>query len=571
MGLMPRLRKRFGGLYAERNVNLNATHNHNSCGGTAWDFAYSIAAFGFKKNSYEAEVDGLFRAIVAAHDNLAPGTVSIGRGELHNASRNRSRGAFDLNPKADRAHFPNAIDPQVTVLRLRQGGNDIGAITWFPTHGTSLTDANRLISADNKGYASYLWEQDQPGVIASFPQTNAGDMTPNLNLIKMRPSGPTDDHTRNCEIIGRRQYDAGRAAYSRSTPMGRGGVDAVIRYVDMSAVRVSGDFTPDGRPAATTPAMFGASAAATSTEDNTRSQLAFLQEGAKNPLVHRFGATSEPSIAPWIRDMQSPKLILVPLGLLPPSPWVPHVVPLQIMRIGQLVLVAVPAEMTIVAGLRLRKVVADAMRVAVDDVLIQGYSNAYTQYVTTPEEYDAQQYEGGETMYGRYTLPAYLQEFDALGSALRSGRDLGRGPAPLDKSGFQPDLLPPVPSDRPVAGHRFGDVLTPPRAAYRTGRTVTVRFVGAHPNNDFHTGGTYLDVQRADGPEWVTVADDNDWSTTLRWARPGGSTDTSVITVEWTIPDDAAGRYRIRYHGDWRAASGKLTPFTGTTRTFVVR
>ncbi|WP_333716560.1 neutral/alkaline ceramidase [Gordonia sp. (in: high G+C Gram-positive bacteria)] len=571
MGLMPRLRKRFGGLYAERNVNLNATHNHNSCGGTAWDFAYSIAAFGFKKNSYEAEVDGLFRAIVAAHDNLAPGTVSIGRGELHNASRNRSRGAFDLNPKADRAHFPNAIDPQVTVLRLRQGGNDIGAITWFPTHGTSLTDANRLISADNKGYASYLWEQDQPGVIASFPQTNAGDMTPNLNLIKMRPSGPTDDHTRNCEIIGRRQYDAGRAAFSRSTPMGRGGVDAVIRYVDMSAVRVSGDFTPDGRPAATTPAMFGASAAATSTEDNTRSQLAFLQEGAKNPLVHRFGATSEPSIAPWIRDMQSPKLILVPLGLLPPSPWVPHVVPLQIMRIGQLVLVAVPAEMTIVAGLRLRKVVADAMRVAVDDVLIQGYSNAYTQYVTTPEEYDAQQYEGGETMYGRYTLPAYLQEFDALGSALRSGRDLGRGPAPLDKSGFQPDLLPPVPSDRPVAGHRFGDVLTPPRAAYRTGRTVTVRFVGAHPNNDFHTGGTYLDVQRADGPEWVTVADDNDWSTTLRWARPGGSTDTSVITVEWTIPDDAAGRYRIRYHGDWRAASGKLTPFTGTTRTFVVR
>lgn len=345
----------------------------------------------------------------------------------------------------------------------------------------------------------------------------------------------------------------------------------MIRYVDMSAVRVSGDFTPDGRPAATTPAMFGASAAATSTEDNTRSQLAFLQEGAKNPLVHRFGATSEPSIAPWIRDMQSPKLILVPLGLLPPSPWVPHVVPLQIMRIGQLVLVAVPAEMTIVAGLRLRKVVADAMRVAVDDVLIQGYSNAYTQYVTTPEEYDAQQYEGGETMYGRYTLPAYLQEFDALGSALRSGRDLGRGPAPLDKSGFQPDLLPPVPSDRPVAGHRFGDVLTPPRAAYRTGRTVTVRFVGAHPNNDFHTGGTYLDVQRADGPEWVTVADDNDWSTTLRWARPGGSTDTSVITVEWTIPDDAAGRYRIRYHGDWRAASGKLTPFTGTTRTFVVR
>lgn len=80
-------------------------------------------------------------------------------------------------------------------------------------------------------------------MVASFPQTNAGDMTPNLNLIKMHPSGPTDDHTRNCEIIGRR-YDAGRGAFSRATPMSRGGVDAVIRYVDMSKVRVSGDFTP---------------------------------------------------------------------------------------------------------------------------------------------------------------------------------------------------------------------------------------------------------------------------------------------------------------------------------------
>src|SRR5690606_30673918 len=60
MGVMAKLRKRFGSLYTEENVNLNAQHSHASCGGTAWDFAYSLAAFGFKKNSYDAEVDGLY-------------------------------------------------------------------------------------------------------------------------------------------------------------------------------------------------------------------------------------------------------------------------------------------------------------------------------------------------------------------------------------------------------------------------------------------------------------------------------------------------------------------------------
>ncbi|MFZ2242563.1 MAG: neutral/alkaline non-lysosomal ceramidase C-terminal domain-containing protein, partial [Gordonia amarae] len=114
-------------------------------------------------------------------------------------------------------------------------------------------------------------------------------------------------------------------------------------------------------------------------------------------------------------------------------------------------------------------------------------------------------------------------------------------------------------------------VLTAPKASYRPGQTATARFVGAHPNNDLHTGGTYLDVQKADGDNWTTIADDNDWSTTLRWSRPAGSPDTSVVTIDWTIPKGAAGRYRIRYHGDSRAASGKVTAFTGTTGTFTVR
>ncbi|MBF6327754.1 neutral/alkaline ceramidase [Nocardia transvalensis] len=580
LAVLQRLAQRFGDLYTERNVSINATHNHNSCGGTAREYAYSLAAYGFQQNSHEAEVNGIVAAIVAAHERLAPGSLLLGRGELHDAAANRSRVAFDLNPPEDKAEFPDAIDPAVTVLRLRQGGRDVGAITWYATHGTSLTDRNTLISADNKGYASYRWEHDemgvryldgQPGFVAAFAQTNPGDITPNLNVTPWHPSGPTDSNRLDCALIGERQYQAGRAAFAAARPMGGSGIDTALRYVNMGDTAIDGDYTPDGKPARTTPAMMGASAAAASSEDNWKTQLPFLFEGQQNPVVAALGGVNAP-IEQWMRDVQAPKLIVAPLGIMPPRPWVPLVVPIQILRIGELVLACGPAEYTVVSGLRIRRVVARALGVPLENVLMQGYANGYCGYVATPEEYVSQQYEGGETLYGRWTLSAYMQEFDRLARAVAARIDPGRGPAPLDwTAGPQPNLLPPVPPDVPVAGHRFGDVITAPAADYRAGQTVSVVFAGAHPNNDFHTGGTYFEVQRTEGGTWRRVFDDNDWCTELHWSRPDGQPAASLIGIDWTIPEGTeSGRYRIEYSGDSRDGAGAVTRFTGTSPEFGV-
>ncbi|MFF2550619.1 neutral/alkaline ceramidase [Nocardia sp. NPDC058058] len=580
LAVMVELAKRFGDLYTERNVNLNATHNHNSCGGTAREYAYSLAAQGFQQNSYDAEVNGIVAAIANAHERLAPGTIMIGHGELHDASANRSRVAFDLNPADDKAEFPDAIDPAVTVLRLRQGGRDVGAITWFATHGTSLTDHNTLISVDNKGYASYRWEHDemgaryldgQPGFIAAFPQTNPGDMTPNLWTRPWHPAGPTEDNRANCAMIGERQYQAGRTAFAAARAMSTGGVDSVIRYVNMADTFIDGSYTPDGKAARTAPAMMGAAAVATSSEDNYNTQIPFLHEGDTNPMVAALGGVDAP-IEEWMRDVQAPKLAIVPLGILPPRPWVPQVVAIQIMRIGDLVLASGPAEFTIVSGLRVRRVVARALGVPLENVLMQGYANGYCGYVTTPEEYVSQQYEGGETLYGRWTLSAYMQEFDQLARAVAARTDIGRGPAPLDWNfGLQPNLLAPVPADVPVAGRAFGDVLTQPPANNTAGDLVSVEFAGAHPNNDFRLGGTYFEVQRSTGDGWARVFDDNDWCTELHWRRPDDNPAASLIQIRWTIPAGTKiGKYRIRYFGDSRDAAGQTTGFTGTSMEFVV-
>ena len=81
-------------------------------------------------------------------------------------SANRSPVAFARNPEADRAFFPDGIDPQTTLLRVDRDGTPVAAINWFATHGTSMTNHNQLISGDNKGYASYLFEKsntESPG------------------------------------------------------------------------------------------------------------------------------------------------------------------------------------------------------------------------------------------------------------------------------------------------------------------------------------------------------------------------------------------------------------------------
>ncbi|WOC14444.1 neutral/alkaline non-lysosomal ceramidase N-terminal domain-containing protein [Gordonia sp. MP11Mi] len=565
--LLAELGKRYGDIYNVHNVNVNATHNHNSCGGTSWDYAYVLAAKGHRHNSFRAEIDGLLEAVAQAHDSLAPGTVELGHAELHNASANRSYDAFRLNPAADRKHFPEHIDPQVTAIRLRQGGKTIGEITWFATHGTSLTDANFLISADNKGYAAYLGEQRDPHIVSAHAQTNAGDMTPNLWARKMNPGGPTENHQSNRIIIGRRQDQAGQSALAAARPMTAGGVDSATRYVDMANVHISGHYTPHGKSARTSPAMMGAAAAATSQEENTRSQLGFLNEGVRNELAMALGAGATPTPDAWIVDNQAPKADLFPLGIMPPRSWIEQRLPVQLLRIGDLVLAALPTESTIVAGLRVRRIVADAMDVPLENVLLQGYSNGYSQYVVTPEEYVSQQYEGGETLFGRWTLCAYMQEMDALARAMKRGVTRPAGRRPADRSALQPDLLGTQPADTPMPGKRFGQVVSKVPASAKPGATLSASFCGAYPSNRVRRGSQqYFNVEKFTGTRWEMVYDDDHESTEMTWARPGGSPSASKVTVTWRVPRNAqAGDYRIRYFGNVKSASGKLREISGAT------
>lgn len=569
--VLTRLAERHGSTYHLGNVSLTATHTHAAPGGCSHYLAYNLSIMGFQQQNFDAFVDGVVEAISAAHTDLRPGSILVGRGMLRNASVNRSRGAFDLNPTRDRDHYPDAIDPAMTVLRLRQGRTDVGAISWFPTHGTSLPNTNRLISPDNKGYAGYHWEHDvrgvryhraQPSFVAAFAQTNAGDMSPNLAL---EPgTGPTDDPFENTRIIGQRQSRKAQQIFDAARTRVVGRIDARCRYVDMSQVQVSGRFTPDGQRHHTSPGVIGASMVAGSTEDGPGLPVPEGMDDPLYPLWQQLNAEVPPELA----NEQAPKTPLVASG---PVGGTPHVLPLQVIKLGQLVIVGGPAEFTIVSGLRIRRSVAEALGMPLNNVVMQGYTNGFSQYCTTPEEYDAQNYEGASTLFGRYTLPAYQQEFTALAAAIHTGAEVeDPGPAAPPATATLSITRPPV-VDSPGPGREFGHVLSQPEPAYIGGETVSVDFVSAHPKNDLRRNGTYLEVQRRVDGRWRRHLDDNDWVTRFHWAATNPLTGESTATITWEVGRNTPrGRYRIVHRGAARDASGRVTPFEGATRALKV-
>jgi neutral ceramidase len=507
---------------------LTATHTHAGPGGFSGYRMYNTTNKGLRRHTFDALVDGVVASIELALADAAPGRLVLGQGELHDASVNRSPQAFGRNPEGDRQHFPDGIDPLTTVLRLERAGQLVGAVSWFATHGTSLSNRNTLISGDNKGYAAWAWERllaeaGSPAVTA-FAQTNSGDMTPN---VPDATRGPTPDEVDNARIIGERQLRAALDAGPDDELVGP--LDSRLSYVHLPGLEVGAGFSLDGRSHRLGQAVLGAAFAAGTKEGPG---VGFCHEGADaNPLLSACSHVAY-RLRPATKDAQSPKAMLLPVGALG---WTADRVPVQLIRIGRLVLVALAQEVTIVAGLRLRQAVAEVFGVPLQMVLVQGYANDYAGYVTTPEEYDEQRYEGGHTMFGRWQLPAYLQEVTRVARDMRATRHA---------TSAEPPVLRPVPvaaAAEPDASTRCRGFRTEPAKRYAAGDVVTAEVEGDDPRG--RPRRSYLSVQAEESTGWECVATDGDWSTTVRWR--GDSSTAWVTTLTWRVPEDAGGPHRL--------------------------
>jgi hypothetical protein len=110
-----------------------------------------------------------------------------------------------------------------------------------------------------------------------------------------------------------------------------------------------------------------------------------------------------------------------PHGLADPKPWTPQILPAQLCIVGSVAIAAIPHEMTTTSGKRVEEsLLAELEPLGVHDVIIAGYANAYAGYVTTPEEYALQDYEGASTHFGKWTLPGWMTIFADLARDIAS-------------------------------------------------------------------------------------------------------------------------------------------------------
>jgi neutral ceramidase len=534
MRVIDYLNKELGeSIYTTENLAISGTHTHSGPAGFLQYVLFQMTSLGFVQETFDAWVTGISEAVLMAHRNLKSGSIYVNEGKLYDANINRSPTSYLLNPEEERNQYSDGdTDKNMMLLKFvnAKDSSVMGVLNWFAVHGTSMNNTNTLISGDNRGYASYALEKDINGpsstagmgpFVAAFASTNLGDVSPNTAGAKCIDTGlPCDGTSSTCNgrcenciafgpgtngdmfestrIIGDKQYTFAKSLMSSASETLAGSVDYRHSFVEMPTLNV----TVDGGKRTTTlctPAM-GYSFAAGTTD---------------GPGMFDFSQGTTTGNIFWnkVRDFlskptneeiacQHPKPILLNTGDVDvPYAWDPHIVPVQILRLGNLFILAAPSEFTTMAGRRLRKAISD--RIAISSlvssdqtihVTIAGLANSYSSYVTTYEEYQAQRYEAASTIYGPHTLDGYIQEFTRLIDDMIAGRPSDAGPSPPDLTDEQIQLIPGSPIfDMAPHNHSFGEVVDgyDVQESYAPGDMVTVKFYAANPRNNQHVSITF--------------------------------------------------------------------------------
>ncbi|XP_072037603.1 putative neutral ceramidase C [Amphiura filiformis] len=597
-----------GELYNEKNTAISATHTHSGPGGYHQFFLFSFTTSGFQDDSFDILVEGVVRSIERAHNNKKEGYVYLNEGELLDTSINRSPPAYMNNPSSERRRYDYDTDKDMTIAKfVGEDGTDIALISWYAVHPVSMNNSNHLISSDNKGYASYLFEQDmndgapmgQGDFVAIFANANHGDTSPNTagprcidtgGPCRYQTStcndraqlciafGPGEDMFDSTRIIGENQYVKAKELYNSATTEVAGPVGSVYQNANMThyPVKINETYTTY-----TCAAAMGYSFAA-GTVDGPGEFTFFQGDTTGNDLWDAIrDLIKKPSDE--LIQCQAPKPVLLPTGeMFTPWTWAPAVVQTQILRIGQLAINLVPGEFTTMAGRRLRDSVRDVFRQnGVMNVVpvLTGLANVYTDYVTTFEEYQIQRYEGASTVFGQYTLQAYQQQYAMLAEFLVDNTSPDPGPPSENYLDEQQSFLEPPSVDAVPKGVSIGDVYIDTDRRYRQGGVASATFWAGSPRHDakamidstfvsveelHHTGDTHL---------WIEVFNDADWSTRFYWEKKVVTEDStqSLATIRFEIPSDMPlGTYRIRHQGFYKTKDGNLQHYEGFSSSFEV-
>lgn len=425
-------------------IVLGASHTHHGPGSFFSSRMYNAMASprpGFDKELFEFLARRIAGAVEDAYDSRRDALLRTPSPQAVAAPisclfRNRSLEAFERND--DAAAFPGIggplpcparcavpkqcrmVDPRLDFFEVVAAADPSQAIAvagFFASHATVLTPDNELYSADLFGAAATLLEQGRPGcpawserpVVALFNGPE-GDVSP-----AWEPQGR--DRTDLLQLAGKladglcARLPGAPAQLAPRIGWRFGVVEPLAdRTVSDPWSRRPGAIQRTARePRAGVAALGGA--------EDGRSFLyeMGMREGVRGPVRNDHGPkhTFElelagiPTSLAKIVNNQSPPPKRAPVG---------------VYRLGPLVLVTLPGEFTTMMGRRIREhVLAQLPPGSTSQVILVGLAGGHVSYVTTPEEYEAQHYEGAQNLYGAATGPLMGAELGAMAAQLDSG------------------------------------------------------------------------------------------------------------------------------------------------------
>lgn len=593
-------------IYTDDNVLISGSHTHSGPGGFLMDFLFDLNSLGFVPDTFHAMTRGIARSIYRAHENLQQGRLFVSKGELLNANINRSPTAYLQNPGNERMRYEHDVDKTMVQVQFVSAENQpLGMINWFAVHPTSMNNTNRLVSSDNVGLASIMMEQkmnpDQligkGNFVAAFASSNLGDVSPNIRGPKCMKSGldcdkdtsscptsedmciaygPGRDMVESTRMIAERMFNKALELSETRQEEVVGNIDYVHRYINVPEMTTEYKDPETGNITEVRgclPAM-GHSFAAGTTDGPGAFSFKQGTRSNENPLwniVTNILATPTPDDV----DCHKPKpILLMTGGMTFPHRWQPMIVSTQLFRLGHLVIAGVPGEFTTMSGRRLRRTLQDEMGLLVEsDVIIAGLANTYADYITTPEEYQIQRYEGASTIYGPHTLTIYLSQYVKLAQYLAGSRTLLESSLPPENIRSKViSLLPDVLYDFSPANKKMGDCIKQPAAKVFPNDRVSVKFVSGHPRNNLFSEDTYFTIEMLTGNNtWKVIATDANWETSFIWRRKSVALGTSEVEIRWKItPTYPEGKYRIQHFGMRKNLWGNLEKYKGITKIFTL-
>ena len=467
--IIRQLQDTIGDSFNPERLVLTCTHTHSGPGGCTHDALYNVVTPGFVPDNLQQIVLATVEALLAARAHLQAVELSLAHAafaETTAVAWNRSLDAYNRNPDVSKLNHQQchlALNREMPVLAIRHQGQVAAFVSLFGVHATAVGNNQTKYCADNKGYAAVaaeaaLTQQGVAAPVAIFAQATAGDVSPHYhgsNDIARRKQWQGEKEYTYAEQNGRLQAEHALQIIQQASLPITGALDAILTYVDLSNQHAEPRFANGEQQAFTSQPCHGVAFFTGTRVDGpgmpmaigkVAKQLARAVKTTRLRRLHKLTLTEQQYYqrlyaAQGVKDImleagrkqilgQAIDKLMVPAiadplvaelkrqaakGAMKESAMVPTVLPIQIIRLGNIAIVCCPGEFTTIAGQRVVQTVAQTLATAnIEQVLICTYCNDYMGYVTTYEEYQQQAYEGGHTIYGQWTLAAFQTCFAKL-------------------------------------------------------------------------------------------------------------------------------------------------------------